>query len=136
MTPKERRDCWPTVFSTTTQLGKFDGIGWLSYGTNDPGHTLEYMYKPESTRNTSKVNDPVLNGRIDAIQSEFNEDKRRQMILDIQPYLMEKMYYVPAPYYAGPIWEAEHSFVMDSDKNRTVRSGAATQQLSNVWLDK
>jgi ABC-type transport system substrate-binding protein len=53
------------------------------------------MYNPQGTRNHAGVNDDKLNGMIEQQQKTLDRTKRKQIIQDIQRYLVDQMYYVP-----------------------------------------
>jgi ABC-type transport system substrate-binding protein len=53
------------------------------------------MFSPENQLNNSRVNDPKMTEMLNAQRREFDEDKRKKIVYDIQRYNAEKMFYVP-----------------------------------------
>jgi ABC-type transport system substrate-binding protein len=86
-------------YIATTFAGKFDGTNTLVYGLEtpftEPHDYLFNMYNPAGTRNHAGVNDDKLNAMIVQQQQALDRTKRKQIIMDIQRYLAEQMYYVP-----------------------------------------
>jgi ABC-type transport system substrate-binding protein len=86
-------------YIATTFAGKFDGTNTLVYGLEtpftEPHDYLFNMYHPQGTRNHAGVNDDKLTGMIEQQQKTLDRAQRKQIILDIQRYLVDQMYYVP-----------------------------------------
>jgi ABC-type transport system substrate-binding protein len=86
-------------YIATTFAGKFDGTNTLVFGLEtpftEPHDYLFNMYNPQGTRNHAGVNDDKLNGMIEQQQKTLDRAKRKQIIMDIQRYLVDQMYYVP-----------------------------------------
>ncbi len=84
--------------------GNFDGLAQLFYGVfQDPGEFFGAMYLPTGNRNNSRVEDPVLNGMINAVESDLDNESRTAKVIDVQNYLADQMYYVPIQAGAAPV---------------------------------
>jgi peptide/nickel transport system substrate-binding protein len=125
-----------TTYTSRTNVGNYDGLAFIYWGFAYPEHLLEFLYQPGAPRNTSKVNDPQITERMNAIIAEQSADRRAQMIKDIQTLLAEKMYYVPAVYDSGPRWNVSQPHIKNAGQFRTVRSGGTSVGNVNLWLDK
>jgi peptide/nickel transport system substrate-binding protein len=125
-----------SVFVTKTFVGNYDGLAWNYEGVSEPGMVLDAMYKPRGSRNQSNVNEPEVTALVDAVQSELNVEKRRQMILDIQNTLAPRMYYAPVVWWAGPIWTAFAPQVKDATDHLTVRGQQNSVRSAYAWFDR
>ncbi|MCX6022607.1 MAG: ABC transporter substrate-binding protein, partial [Chloroflexi bacterium] len=72
--------------------GRFDDLAFGPQGPIPDDLWLSSYYHSKGTRNSSYVNDPKLDGMIEAQRSELNGEKRKQLIIDIQRYLVQKNY--------------------------------------------
>ena len=82
---------------TTAYIGKYEGAS-AGYGGSSPdaGDSLWLLHHPASeTWNQSHVNDPFVTKMLDEQKRTLDEKQRMKIIHDLQPYLAEKMYYVP-----------------------------------------
>ncbi len=87
--------------------GNFDGLAQLFYGVfQDPGEFFGAMYLPTGNRNNSRVEDAVLNGMINDVESDLDNESRTAKIIDVQNYLADQMYYVPIQAGASPTADA------------------------------
>lgn len=129
-------DDYASAYVTKTFRGDFDGLAFLYQGFPQPDDYLTSMYTPGASRNHSKVNDAPLVARINDIQATRDDAQRTQKILDIQNYLGEQMYYVPAVYDSGPIWNGSLPQLKDSANWLTSRSGGYSVGYSHWWLDR
>jgi peptide/nickel transport system substrate-binding protein len=86
-------------YIATTFAGKFDGTNTLVYGLEtpftEPHDYLFNMYHPQGTRNHAGVSDDKLTAMIEQQQRTLDHNQRKQVIFDIQRYLVDQMYYVP-----------------------------------------
>ncbi len=127
---------YASVYVVRTFRGEYDGLAFQYQGFVEPGDYLTSMYTPGASRNHSKVNDPDLLRKIQAIQANLNMEDRRRQILQLQNELAEKMYYVPVVYDSGPYWSAAQPWVRGAFTHRTARSGGYTQNYSRIWLNR
>ncbi|MCX6021906.1 MAG: ABC transporter substrate-binding protein, partial [Chloroflexi bacterium] len=76
-----------------TRNGQFEDLAGFAQGTPmDPDLWLSDFYHSKGGRNSSYVNDPKLDEMIEAQRREFDANKRKQIVIDIQRYLLEKNY--------------------------------------------
>ena len=61
-------------------------------GTFTADTWLNAYYHSEGGRNSSWVNDPVLDKMITDQHTELNPEKRKQILIDIQRYLLDEVY--------------------------------------------
>lgn len=127
---------YASVYAVKTFRGDFDGLSFQYQGFVEPGDYLTSMYTPGASRNHSKVNDPGLLQKIQAIQANLDADDRRQQIRRLQNELAEKMYYVPVVYDSGPSWTVVQPWVRGAFTHRTARSGGYSQGYSRMWLER
>ena len=82
-------------FITTTAVGKYEGMIYGPFTPFlEPDSYLSTSFLPDSPRNTSKVNDPVLTDMILRQRRVADPAKRREVIHDIQRYLAKQVYQV------------------------------------------
>jgi len=88
-------------YIATTFAGKFDGTNTMVFGLEtpftEPHDYLFNMYHPQGTRNHAGVNDDKLTAMIEQQQRTLDRAQRKQLIFDIQRYLVDQMYYAPGP---------------------------------------
>jgi peptide/nickel transport system substrate-binding protein len=114
--------------------GNFDGLAQLFYGVfQDPGEFFGAMYLPTGNRNNSRVEDPILNGMINDVESELDNESRTAKVVDVQNYLADQMYYVPIQAGAAPV------AVANSGRMRNVLdyvSWDAGKDETYYWIDE
>src|SRR5437588_8802926 len=91
-------------YIATTFAGNFDSGNTLVWGLEtpftEPNDYLFNQYHPSGTRNHAGVNDPKLTAMIEQQRRTLDRAERKKLIVDIQRYLAEQMYYAPgAAYY-------------------------------------
>ena|SRR5215472_2929571 len=60
----------------------------------EPDGFLFFPYSPGESRNTSMVNDPVVADMLVRQRRTLDLTKRRQIVFDIQRYLVKQQYYI------------------------------------------
>jgi ABC-type transport system substrate-binding protein len=87
------------------------------------------FFSPDNPLNNSNVNDPEINRMLDAQRKEFDVEKRKQIIWDIQRRNAEMMYYIPG------VKGYSYTAVSSSVKNYmpTVTYGFA-DTIMQLWL--
>ncbi len=121
-------------YYTKTFLGNFDGLGVFYFTQTEAGDLLEQVYVPGGSRNFGKIDDPSLTAKINAIQIEGDSDERKQMILDIQDELAQKMYYVPGIHDTGPSWTVWNPRIKNAGQHLTIRGGTGDNTDANIWI--
>ena len=86
-------------YSTMTFLGKYDkmAMGPFGAGITEIDEVLYETFAGASPRNRSHVTDPELDKMLVAQRRELDPARRREIVLDIQRYLADKVYYVYLP---------------------------------------
>jgi len=83
----------PTYLSRVfTRHGEFEDMAYGPQGSFTADAWLNAYYHSEGGRNSSWVNDPVLDKMIADQHTELNKEKRSQVLIDIQRYLLDQMY--------------------------------------------
>jgi len=131
-------DDYQGVYVPRTRQGNYDGMAFIPYGTYlDPGEVLTGMYLKGGNRNNSVlsglIDDPDLERKVNAIETNLVAESRKKAILDLQNELALKMYYVPMQ--AG----AANTVVAYQPYMRNVleyASRAAGESESYFWIDK
>ncbi|MGE0544020.1 MAG: ABC transporter substrate-binding protein [Dehalococcoidia bacterium] len=83
-------------YIANTFAGKFSGTAMgPQTDLTEPDLLFFRMFSPDNQLNNSRVNDPKMTEMLNAQRREFDEDKRKQIVYDIQRYNAEMMYYVP-----------------------------------------
>jgi ABC-type transport system substrate-binding protein len=83
-------------YIANTFAGKFTGTAMgPQTDLTEPDLLFFRMFSPENQLNNSRVNDPKMTEMLNAQRREFDEDKRKKIVYDIQRYNAEKMFYVP-----------------------------------------
>lgn len=113
------------------QNGKFtvacSAIGHAPTLTGD----LETWLQTGAVKNSQRISDPELDRLIKAQKAEFDEKKRKDLVLQIQRLIIDKMYYIPLggqPGYVG-MTKKIHNFEF-----LPIINGEA-QFLQEVWMD-
>jgi ABC-type transport system substrate-binding protein len=83
-------------YIANTFTGKGNGMVYgLQTDLTDPDLLLTRMFDPASNLNNSHVNDTQITQLLAAQRKEFDAEKRKQIVWDIQRRNAEMMYYVP-----------------------------------------
>ena len=83
----------PTYLSRVfTRHGEFEDMAYGPQGTFTADSWLNAYYRSDGGRNSSWVNDPVLDAMIDEQSRELDTGKRDQQLLEIQRYLVDQTY--------------------------------------------
>ncbi len=84
------------AYIANTFAGKGSGMVFgLQTDLTDPDLMLGRFFSPDNPLNNSHVNDPQINNLLAAQRKEFDHEKRKQIVWDIQRRNAEMMYYVP-----------------------------------------
>jgi ABC-type transport system substrate-binding protein len=126
------------AFIRTVQQGEQDQMGFTASGNlPDVDSPLFRHHYPGQPTNFSKVNDPRLNEMLAAQRREANQDRRRQLVSDIQKYLAEQQYFVCAPwrenFQAVQPWVKGLGSTAFSDLHPAWMPGVA---ISHWWIDR
>ncbi len=97
-------------YSSTTSIGKFEKMAMGPYGAGvtEVEDFLYGMFYPGAPWNRSRVDDSELNKMLLAQRRELDPRKRKEIVLEIQRYLADKVYYVPVPMYPRYISHPPH----------------------------
>ena len=119
-------------YTTTTALGKFDG---MAIGPQLPGNEVDDWlfagFYPEQPQNRSHIADAELNKMLIAQRRELDPKKRLALVHEIQRYLADKAYYVYLPGLPQYIVHAPQV------KGFTYHDGFSLgYRLMFTWLDK
>jgi peptide/nickel transport system substrate-binding protein len=83
------------AYISTTFLGKYEGLALGPFSIAwEPHSTLDGMYLPEQSRNSSHVNDQKIVAMLKEQMRTKDLEGRRKLIFDIQRYAAEQQYYV------------------------------------------
>jgi ABC-type transport system substrate-binding protein len=128
-----------SVFNIRGWAGELPGMAWgIPTGFSEPELYLDYLFGPNSSRNQMRINDETLYAMFDKQQGELDEDKRRQLIIDIFRYCADKMRFVPFGY--GSV--TNYTLTYDHYKNQwayrvpLASQGAASEAYIHRWTDK
>lgn len=105
----------------------------LTAGYDDPFEVLfNYFHLSSNLRNT-KLEDRLLDHMLEKAREMVDDDERRKMILDIQRYLAEKIYFVavlPTPYTFVMVqpWVYNYQY--------TTSYGIFTESFAKLWIKK
>src|SRR5262249_40726543 len=113
----------------------YDGLAHFFHGYAEPGDHLNAFFYSTSAYNLGKFSDKNLDQQIDTIQSNLDQQSRRQQITDAQAYLLDKMHYVPTSFDAAPNWNGAQPTVRNPWEFMTTRGGFATGQRVHLWKD-
>jgi peptide/nickel transport system substrate-binding protein len=132
-------DDYQGVYVPRTRQGNYDGMAFIPYGTYfEPGEVLTGMYLTGGNRNNSVlsglIQDAELENKIKAIESNLNENTRKQQILDIQNELAQKMYFVPTQAGAAPTVNAFHPYMNNVLEFKTL--GGISNNSVYFWSSK
>ncbi len=97
---------------------------------------LWHMYNPQGARNHTGWDDPQLTQMIENQRIEADEDARRAIIYDIQRYVSDRMYYVPATVGGSSTYGSYQRW----DRNVGVFTGASfavwSETTPYLWLSE
>jgi len=101
--------------------------GWL-----EPDDWLYPSFHSRGTKNSYRYQDSQLDSLLEAQRREFDEERRRELVLDIQRYLLDKA--LPRLDYVTPInlwvaWPYYRSFRPSPFFGESFR-------LANAWIDR
>jgi peptide/nickel transport system substrate-binding protein len=90
-------------------------------------------YDSKSDRRNTMLNDPALDAMIDKARQQVKEDDQLKAYLDIQRYLVDKMYFV-----TGWPGSPTYTFVQPWVKNYAYHTtyGFLTETYAKAWIDK
>jgi peptide/nickel transport system substrate-binding protein len=118
------------AYIANTFAGKGSGMVYgLQTPLTDPDLMLNRMFSPDNPLNNSHVNDPQINSLLDAQRKEFDKDKRKGMVWDIQRRNAEMMYYVPGV--KGYTYDALSPQVKNYQQSEVYGFG---QTVTDLWL--
>jgi ABC-type transport system substrate-binding protein len=121
------------AFIASTLGRKFEKLAMtLRGGPTTPDPYLFSGHMPGSPVNTAGVNDPKLTDMLKLQRRTFDEQKRREIIYDIQRYLSQQAYYL----YVSPsakVLSAWEPYVKGFAPNISLDYGG---RLMIAWLDK
>ncbi len=130
-----------TVYIPQVQAGKFDGwaMGFAS-GSADPIDYLSTFYRSSSPRNFARLKDPVLEAKLDKMESTLDEKAFRQEILDVQNYMNEKMYVIPYKGGQGGVGsgyapKVRNAYEYYNAHNAIGLAAIGPELLAHVWID-
>jgi peptide/nickel transport system substrate-binding protein len=120
------------AYISSTIFGKFDKTATGLFGAwTDPDQYLYRTYMPGQITNAGGVNDPKVVEMIRLQRRTFDDAKRREILLDIQRYLAEKVYVLYGPSVnAVAAWEP---YVKNFGPNFGFDYGG---RLMVAWLDR
>ena len=120
------------AFVSTVWGGKYDGIGVNPWSTKeDPDFYLFTMFHSKGGNNWCRINDTKLDSMIEEQRKTLDKQKRIKIIQDIQRYLAEQMYTIPATYPIG--YAFRQPWVMNFGLVGSYTWGDAFEV---TWLDK
>ena len=121
-------------FPETFIKGNFKGYAnMLQTQFSGVGDYLRAMYLPAGSRNHRKVEIPQLTDMINKQQGQFDENRRKTLIHDIQRYASNKMYYVPLVRNASETFTFAWPWVMNFRAFRTIAYGYGTEREIHYW---
>ena len=125
-----------SVYISQTSVGNFKGI---AFGPETPfpepgGYPIRLF--TDNPKNRGKIKDATLEKLARDQQAELNDEKRRQLILDMQKYQAGKMYYIPSQFRAGTVWTGYQPAMKNVDTYRTKGFGAPTETYVYYWKDR
>lgn len=123
---------YPTFLASRIQPGKFQSMVLVFGSGADPN---DYLYGPyfstqPPTTNYARVKDPKLDEMILAQRREIDETKRRKLVLDLNEYLYQQMYYIPTAH--AFIASVRQSWV----RMKPMHFSDRPVGLERAWLDK
>ncbi|MBI2554509.1 MAG: ABC transporter substrate-binding protein, partial [Candidatus Rokubacteria bacterium] len=90
------------AYISSSYLGKFEH---MVYGPQlpalDPDNFLQ-QYSPESAKNQSHVNDPLVTDQVELQRRTLDVARRKKIIYDLQRYLATQQYYLTIPSITSP----------------------------------
>jgi peptide/nickel transport system substrate-binding protein len=132
-------DDYGSVFNIRGWAGELPGMAWgIPTGFDQPELYLDYLFGRNSTRNQMRVFDETFYAMVDAQQQELDENKRKQLIIDIFRYQADKMRFVPFGYGAVTNFELSYNFYKNTWAYRPALAGfgTATEALTHRWSDR
>lgn len=115
-----------TEYTPKLLRGQFSGLAMIYYAATSPLDYLTAQFTPESTVNSSKVNDPQVTAKIAELTRNLDAKSRHDGTLQLQDDLDQKMYWVPLVMDAGPNYSAtQPGFEGDDDYNVISRGNGA-----------
>jgi peptide/nickel transport system substrate-binding protein len=131
------QDDYSSVFIPKTYAGDFTGVSHAPQGgLPEPGDWLTRLFLSTSTNNSSKVSDPQLDQRINAIQSTLDANKRKADMRTFQDDMDKQMYYIPTQFVAGPtftVFQANSHNVLEYFVQ--AGTGQPTEIMTYYWKD-
>jgi len=134
---------FPEIFTK----GNFKGMAWgPQSGFQDVDGIIFNMLHPDGTRNHSKINVPGgtlfqdggrLTALVEAQRTEVDENKRKQIIHDIQRYASDQMLYVPmvaTANFSG--FNLTWPWVRNTRAFRSLTYGLAAEAYAHWWIDE
>lgn len=111
--------------------GKFPDLAWGTKATHpDPDLWLSDYYHSKGGRNTGYINDPKLDSMIETQRRELNPEKRKNMILEMQRYLLQKNYGLAM--YSTLSANARWPWV----KNVAYSASGNSRSIDYMWIDQ
>ncbi len=124
---------YSSTYITQTFLGNFTGI---AFGYQTPFPEAGSYFKrffTDNPANHSRVKDAQLTKLSNDQGVELDEEKRRDIMWEIQRINAEKMYYIPNQAGAGTGWSAAHPDMRNYPEYVTKAYGAPTETLPYFW---
>ncbi len=90
-------------------------------------------YDSKSARRNTMLNDPALDGMIDKARQTVKEDDQVKAYLDIQKYLVDKMYFVTG-WPGSPTYSFRQPWIKNYGYHTTY--GFLTETFAKAWIDK
>ncbi len=118
------------IFDKTIYTDRdFESYVW-SLDYTAPERSWQRDYHSKGSKNVRPINDPELDRLIEGQAREFDENKRKQLILDIQRLLLKELYIAPLITYPGYLlWQPYVHGWIDNQAGQ-----AATMDWSQLWL--
>jgi ABC-type transport system substrate-binding protein len=120
----------------TFQAGNFKG---MAYGYETPfPEASGYVQRlfTDNPSNHSKIKDSVLADLTKKQQVEVNDEKRKQILWDIQRENAKHMYYIPMPHGGGTAWSAAQPYLKNVYDFLAPGYGGPTETVPYVWVNK
>ncbi len=122
-----------TVYINQTSVGNFKG---LAFGPETPfpevgGYVLRNF--TDNPKNRGKINDAAITRLVADQQRESSEEKRREMLHEIQRLNAAQMYYISSQYRASTNWTGHQPWVKGGDTFLTTGFGSPTETYPYRW---
>ncbi|MFD1848763.1 ABC transporter substrate-binding protein [Oceanobacillus bengalensis] len=122
---------YATYFSEKWPNVDYDiGVGYQTY-FQEPDEWLRTQMHSEGTRNWFNISDPELDVMLDEQRMIIDEDERREMVYDIQRYVLENVVN-PIPVSTYYVQSPQQPYV----KNWEPHSSYGYIHMKDVWLDR